>query len=237
MDADLHELTAAYALDALDVEEADAYEAHLALCDRCRAELATLGKTATALAWAVEAPPPPDRLRSRLLEAASAERTNVVPLPQQQYTLLRITAGVAAVAACAAVGLGIWAGFLSHSLSKERTARAGDAQALAIIANAASRRIELSGGRGDVVVDPSGRGVLVVRRLPEAPSGKTYEAWVIPHGGTGVPRAAGLFAGGGQTIFRLRQMVPHGAVVAATVERAGGVDAPTQKPLLVSGQA
>ena len=33
---DLHELTAAYALDALDPEERETYEVHLAQCDRCR---------------------------------------------------------------------------------------------------------------------------------------------------------------------------------------------------------
>ena len=32
MDADLHDLTAAYALDALDADEADAYEARLRAC-------------------------------------------------------------------------------------------------------------------------------------------------------------------------------------------------------------
>jgi anti-sigma factor RsiW len=40
MEADLHDLTAAYALDALDPDEAREYEAHLARCERCRAERA-----------------------------------------------------------------------------------------------------------------------------------------------------------------------------------------------------
>ena len=39
MEADtLHDLTAAYALDALDSDEAREYEAHLARCEQCRAE-------------------------------------------------------------------------------------------------------------------------------------------------------------------------------------------------------
>jgi anti-sigma factor RsiW len=46
----LHDLTAAYALDALDSEDARAYEAHLARCERCREELAELSDTAGALA-------------------------------------------------------------------------------------------------------------------------------------------------------------------------------------------
>jgi anti-sigma-K factor RskA len=228
---DTHDLTAAYALDALAADERAAYEAHLAQCERCRKELASLGGTATALAWAVGAPPPPDRLRARILETAAAERTNVVTLPQRRPWLLRATAAAAAVAACAAIGLGVWAGFLSHSLGKERAARARETQALAILADRSSRRLLLSGGNGVVAVDPSGEGVLLVRRLPAAPSGKTYEAWVIPPGGA--PKPAGLFAGGGRTtVVRLEQAVPRGAIVAATVERAGGVSAPTQKPFL-----
>ena len=39
------------------------------------------------------------------------------------------------------------------------------------------------GGQGMVAVDATGRGVLVVDRLPAAPAGKTYEAWVIAPGG------------------------------------------------------
>jgi anti-sigma-K factor RskA len=82
-----------------------------------------------------------------------------------------------------------------------------------------------------VAVDAAGHGVLVVRRLPAAPRGKTYEAWVIPAGG--MPRRAGVFAGGdAMTMVPLEQSVPRGAVVAATVERAGGVGQPTQTPIL-----
>lgn len=101
---DLHELTAAYALDALDAHDAEAYEAHLAQCEQCRADLAELHDTATALAWAPDAPAPPARLRTAILEAAAAERTNVVPLPMRRRWL----PAVAAVAAAAAVALAAW---------------------------------------------------------------------------------------------------------------------------------
>jgi anti-sigma-K factor RskA len=227
---ELHDLSAAYALDALDADEAEAYEAHLARCERCRAELAALTETAGALAWAVDAPAPPPALRARLLDAAAAERTNVVPLPGRPAWIFRATAAAAAVAACAAIGLGVWAGLLSRSLHHERSARVADARAAAILADPASRRVGISGGGGLVAVGPDGEGVLVVRKLPAAPAGKTYEAWVIPRGGA--PKPAGLFDGGtAATVVRLRQPVPRGAVVAATVERAGGVPAPTRTPI------
>jgi len=228
---DVHELTPAYALDALDAEDARVYEEHLSQCERCRDELATLRESAAALAWAVEAPPPPDALRARILEAAAAERANVVPLRPRRR---RVLEAVSAVAAAAAVALGVWAGFLSRALHNTRDARNADATALEILANAA-RQSPLSDGRGLVAVDPSGRGVLVARRLPPAPSGRTYEAWVIPNGSAAQP--AGIFRGGGTTtVVRLRSSVPPGATVAVTVERAGGVRAPTRPPIF-SAQA
>jgi anti-sigma-K factor RskA len=227
---DVHDLTAAYTLDALDADERGAYEAHLGGCERCREELAELGDTASALAWAVPSPAPPRQLRERILEAAAAERGNVLPLPMPRPWLVRATAAAAAVAACAAVGLGVWAATLSRSLNQERSRRAADAQAMQVVADPASRRVALAGGTGLVVVDPTGRGVLVVHRLPSAPEGRIYEAWVIPRGGR--PERAGLFdANGSTTVVPLREAVPPGSIVAATIERKGGVDAPTQTPI------
>src|SRR5437764_1020203 len=60
---------------------------------------------------------------------------------------------------------------------------------------------------------------------PRAPKGKTYEAWVADPS----VHAAGLFPGG---LVKLTLPVQHGAQVMVTLERSGGVDAPTQQPLL-----
>jgi anti-sigma-K factor RskA len=221
---DTHDLTAAYALHALDAEEREAYEQHLAQCARCREELAQVQESAAALAWAVEAPAPPAALRARLLAEATAGRENVVPLPLRAR---RAWQAAAAVAACAAIGLGVWAATLHDSLG---TARAHES-ALQIVVDPSSHTVVLQGGRGMVAVGRNGVGVLVVDRLAAAPSGKTYEAWVIPRGGT--PQRAGTFDGGaGMTMVKLQMPVPQGATVAATVERHGGVDAPTTKPFL-----
>jgi len=205
----IHQLTAAYALDALDADEARAYEEHLAQCEECRAELASLSDTASSLAWAADAPAPPARLRGAILEQAAAERGNVVPLPVRRSPLFRATAVVAAVAACAAVALGVWAATRSTS-------------------NCASgwRCSTLAAGHGLVAVGPSGQGVLIVDKLPDAPAGKTYEAWVIRDGAA---KPAGLFRGAG--VVQLQRAVPRGAVVAATVERAGGAQQPTTRPI------
>src|SRR4051812_9380208 len=113
----MHDLTAAYALDALDANESREYEDHLATCEECREQLAELGGAASALAFAVESPAPPEALRARILVSARAERPNVVPLRSRRMGAI---VAVAAVAAVAAIGLGIWAASLSSSLGQER---------------------------------------------------------------------------------------------------------------------
>jgi anti-sigma factor RsiW len=217
----LHELTAAYAVDALDERDAAAYEEHLARCERCRDELVELREAASALAYVVDAPEPPPALRERILTQARAERPNVVPLRPRPRSL---TFAIAAVAAVAALGFGIWSASLSRSLEREREANDQFARAVAILADPAARRVPLSGDYGTLVVRNTGQAALVMRRLPEAPAGKSYEAWVIEGG---KPRPAGLFEGGsGPRAVVLDEPVPEGAQVAATIEDEGGVDSP-----------
>jgi anti-sigma-K factor RskA len=228
----LHELTAAYALDALDEREAAEYEEHLARCERCREELTGFRETASTLAYAVDAPEPPAGLRDRILVQAVSERPNVVPLRPRWRS---VPGALAAVAACAAIGFGLWSASLSRSLERERDANAEFAQAAAILADPAARRVPLSGDYGTLVVRDTGQAALVVRRLPKAPAGKTYEAWVIEGG---KPRPAGLFAGGsGPQAVVLEEPVPQGAQVAATIEEAGGVPSPRGEAVFQSQRA
>jgi anti-sigma factor RsiW len=215
---DLHTLSAPYALDALTREERERFEEHLATCAQCRADLSGLNDAAAALAFAVEGPAPPAALRSAILDTARRERPNVVPL-RPRRTLGMVAAAIAVAASAAAVGFGIWAASLHHSLSRDRAA-------LGVLANPASRHVPVNGARGELVVAPSGAAVLNVD-LPSPPKGKTYEAWVAS---PNVHRA-GEFDG---RTFTLPLRVRRGARVMVTVERSGGVDAPTSKPLLIA---
>jgi anti-sigma-K factor RskA len=222
MDANaLHELTAAYALDALDERETEEYESHLARCERCREDLKGFREAAAALAYAVDTPQPPPDLRERILVQAITERPKVVPLRPRWRS---VQGAVAAIAACAALGFGLWSASLSRSLESERDANAQFGRAVTILADPDAKRVPLSGDYGTLVVRETGEGALVMRRLPRAPEGKTYEAWVIEGG---KPKPAGLFEGGPEArTLVLEQPVPEGAVVAATTEKEGGVDLP-----------
>lgn len=232
-DGGLHDQLAAYALDALDEDERSAFEAHLAECDDCRAELEDFRRTATLLAYGSEGPSPPESLRERVLEEAKRERPAQSVVVLRPRRALRLTAVAAAAAAAIALGLGIWAATLASSLDAERNARADDARAAAILADADSSRIAL-GERGQLVRGPDGQSVMVVRDLAPAPAGKTYEAWVIDAGG---PVKAGLFEGGGQQIVLLSEPVPRGSMVAVTLEPDGGSDQPTGDILFGSSEA
>jgi len=225
MEADtLHDLTAAYALDALDPEDAREYEAHLARCERCREELASLSEAASALAYATEAPAPPVELRARILQQARNERPNVVPL-RPRWALP--AAAAAAVAACAAIGLGIWAASLSSTLDRRDAELTRQQRVAQILAAPDSRTIAFS--RGTLVIGKDGDAALIVQNLKRAPAGLTYEAWVTAGGS---PKPAGLFSGGKVVSVPLERPVEPGGSVLVTEEKAGGVDAPTQKPFL-----
>ena len=112
------ELTAAYALDALEAPERERYETHLATCEECREELASFWAVSGALARAAGGPAPPPALRGRILAQARNERPNVVPL-RPRWALPTATS-IAAVAAVLALGLGLWAASLSNELDDVR---------------------------------------------------------------------------------------------------------------------
>ncbi|HZQ65743.1 MAG TPA: anti-sigma factor [Gaiellaceae bacterium] len=191
---DVHELAAAYALDALAADERQAFESHLAGCGRCRAELASLREAVGALAFSTEGPAPPAALRERILVAAREEPPKVVALRPRRTRLY--VGAAAAVAACAALAIGLWAGLSGGG----------------------------TGPKLALSVGPSGAARLAVSGFDPAPAGKVYEVWVIEGG---KPAAAGLFRGGGEQVVRLTRPAPAGSTVAVTLEKAGGVQAPT----------
>jgi anti-sigma-K factor RskA len=194
---DPHDLTAAYALDALDADEAEVYERHLGQCEECREQLAELNESAASLAFGTVAPAPPARLRASILDAATAERTNVVPLLRRRWVSRGLAVAAASVA-CIIVGL-----VVSMNQSGQTTSWA-------------------------LKLNPNRTATLHVTGLSTAPTGKTYEAWIIPAGST--PRPAGLFSSGENATVHLRGTVPKHAVVAVTVEPAGGSKQPTRTP-------
>ncbi|MDF2752887.1 MAG: rskA2 [Gaiellaceae bacterium] len=216
---DEHDLTAAYALNALDAGERARFEAHVATCERCRDELHGLWRVSAALAHGAGGPAPPPELRERILSAARAERPNVIPFRPRRS---RALASVASIAAVALLAVGAW----GVSVSRELDAAERE---LAVLGDPDARTFAADGEDASLVVAPGGDAALVIRSLPPAPAGKDYEIWVFDEG---VPRRAGVFERPGVAL--LTRPVEPGQAVAVTLEDDGGVDAPTGDPLFTA---
>src|SRR5918995_1886138 len=221
---DVHELTAGYALDALEPAERATFEEHLSSCVRVREERQGFWQVSGALAHAAGGRTPPASLRGRILEQARSERSNVVPLRRSRFVVPALSSAAAA-AAVAAITLGLWATSLSRDLD-------GAERQVAVLGDPSARTVESANGEADLVVTRSGDAALVVRTLAPAPEGKDYEIWVFEEG---VPRRAGLFERPGVALLDRR--VGPGQTVAVTLEEDGGVDAPTGAPILTATSA
>jgi hypothetical protein len=154
--------------------------------------------------------------------------------PRFPRRLLAAVAGAAALSLAVAVALVVWAVWPSNGSSTTTRTQAlvrDQTQAIAVLSQPHVKRVPVLGTNGRLVLiyAPNGNALLIASEVRRAPAGKTYEAWVIV-GKKPVP--AGLFTGGGTSVVvPLGRIVPKGAIVAVTLERAGGVDMPTRKPL------
>ena len=232
METGIHELTAGYALDALDPDERREYEAHLADCERCREELASFWQTTEGLAIAASGPEPTPELRARILEGARAEAQVVVPFEPRRRRAVPVLAAAVAVAAVVALSVGLWAVRLSGDLEDARSALERERAAVAVLVDPEARTVALQAGEGRLVVGPEGEAVLILHGVEPAPAGKTYELWIIERG---APQSAGLFPGrNGTDVVGVDGTVEEGNVVAVTIEDAGGVNAPTTTPIVAS---
>ena len=202
---EIHDLAAAYSVDALDPEDRWTYERHLDTCDRCREEVAALRESAEELAYAAGGAEPPAELRDRILAAARAEPQTATVVPMRRRWVFPATALAAVAAACLAIGLGLWANSL----------RGGTTE----------RVVPMDGG-GSLVIE--GDQATLVACVDEPPAGKTYEAWVIEGD---EPRPAGLFAGGCQHV-QLEEPDEPGNTLADTDEPTAGVYRPTTDPVM-----
>jgi anti-sigma-K factor RskA len=233
--ADIHELSAAYALDALDASELEAFEEHLSRCPECRENVASFQAAAAELAYDADAPAPSPVLRNRILTQAASERPYDAAAPPRRRRGLPVAATAAVAAGCAALALAFWAADLSRQVDDLQARQHSADEVALMLANPNAERVPLDGANGVLVVDEETQeGHLLVFGLEAAPAEHTYEAWVIPRDGEAVP--AGLFSGGGEraTVVPLNAPVPAGAIVAVTVEQAGGVDRSEQQPIITS---
>lgn len=221
--SDIHKLTGAYALDAVDDLERAAFERHLAECEDCRDEVASLRETAALLADSVAVTPPPS-LRASVLTGI----THVRPLPpivapsrRAAWFPLLVAASIVAVLGLAAAVWQPWTPSDNPSLTvAEQVLRAPDAQSVSI---------DL-GDKGRATVTRSKslhKAVIRTEDMAPAPSGQTYQLWLQQRGDM---VSAGLMEGGTEEIV-LDGDAATASAAGVTIEPAGGSEEPNLPPV------
>jgi len=240
--SDIHALSGAYAVDALDETERTEFERHLAECAACRAEVASFHET-TSLVAETETETPPDSLRQGVLSGISQIRplppetsetsetpetppTPAASEPADQVAVRRRRLPTLLVAAAAVVLIAFGA-VLWHPWQHDTTSPADQ-----VLQAADAVRITEpvpGGGELTLVRSPSlHQAVLVGRDVPAAPAGKTYQMWLQQPGEAMV--SAGLMPDADEPTV-LDGDAATAAAAAVSVEPAAGSQQPTTDPI------
>lgn len=230
-DLDLHRLSAAYVLDALDDAERVAFEATYVRDDDVVADVLEFREVAAALA-ASEATPPPAHLRSMVLAEVSRTRQLAPRLPDGVSDLAerrrrRATTGLLALAAAVVLILGsavlLRLGSNEPSFADQLAAVLAepDSQVLTLLPTEAA-----DGGSIRVVwSETAERAVVIGDRLSLPPDDRVYELWLIDSGGP-VPMSLLDRAADG-SIRAVVALAGQPAAWGVTVEPPSGSPAPT----------
>lgn len=184
---DLHTLTGAYVLDAVEPAEQARFEHHLRRCKPCGHEVRGLAETATGLAMAVAMEPPP-QLKERVLTAVgvtrqlppAADRHHRARPALHQPWIPRLAVAVAVACLAVAVALGA----VGLSMRRELDSARAQNQAIAAVLAAPDARIVTQattvGGTATVVVSRADQKLIFTTAgLPRLPAAKVYELWLI----------------------------------------------------------
>lgn len=248
---EIEELLGAYALDALDPDEARLVDAHLAACPRCRQEVAahlevagklgSLGQEAPPLVWdriAANLAPTPQNLSTsppRPVSVLGSAPARSRGSRSRRGWIFVGAAGLVAAAVIVVLGIGVIQlnkRVNNVSLQLRRQQAPTLASVGAAISAPGSQQVALTplgGGAAlaQVVIDRDGVGYMYDSRMPALASDRTYELWGIvddvrvPYGVLGADPS------------NVIEFVAKGqaATLAVTVERAGGVTTSTNIPL------
>lgn len=225
---DIHLLSGAYALDALDDIERARFKDHLAQCAECTDEVESLRETAAMLAEDLAVTPPP-ALRDSVLTGISQVRPlpPVVPTQRRRGNLSRLFPLMMAAAAALVIGTGVmawspWGSDVEAPTAAERVLAADDA---------VRAFVDLGeSGRATVVRSASeNRAILMTEDMVEPPEGKVFQVWLQTPDNDMVP-AAVMEPVPDQTVL-LEGDAAEAIGAGITVEPEGGSPAPTTEPI------
>jgi anti-sigma-K factor RskA len=237
---ELEELGATFALEALPLDEREAYLGHLQVCGVCQRVTSQFQIAATLLPEALAEEQGSPGLKRRILVQARLDmpaqvrpvsRPSVLKPPgiwrwlgQPWMTPVRIGAVAGLVLL---VALATWSINLQMRLNEQRTMLAGQSQLLSALA-AGAKVSQLPGTQAApeasatlVQVPRDKRALLIVRNLPRLHSDREYQIWRIAGG---VPVSAGTFAFGdaGEQLVTVSADLSSAEAIGISSEPRGG---------------
>lgn len=227
---DIHQLAAAYALDAVDERERAEFEAHYPTCPVCRPEVAGFRETLSQVAASV-AVDPPASLKANVMAEISTTRQlspllpdSVVDLATHRQSRQRMARVLSVAAALIVIALGAF-------VVGRNSGRGNDyaTEAAGIFGQPDAKTTPLDGtGSGSFKVVWSlseGKAVVLGDGLADPGPGKAYELWLIDDAGAHAVRL--LDKADGQRVRRVLPVDGSPTQWAITVEPEGGVDKAT----------
>ena len=222
----------AYALGALDAEEAAALESHLRTCESCREELDAYRATSDNLLMGFPSQNPSAALRRQLRKRLpDAQKTS---RPRLNWSLSRAAVGLAIVLLLALNVFSIsQVQALQHQQAQLTNQMQNGQMALAMLSysNTQTFPINEEKARGSLLLDKEyNNAVLILRGLPAIAENQTYQIWWIApnedrvNAGVLRPRTDQPFIA---EPIRSTQDLANFVGVGMTVEPAGGSDHPT----------
>jgi anti-sigma-K factor RskA len=222
----------AYALGALDADEAAALEAHLQTCESCPAELADYRAVSEALLMTTPPQRPPAALRKKLQgRLPGAQKVN------QSRRIWSFTQFAMGAALILLIGLNIFSMLQIRTLQSQQAALARQIEtgqtALAMLAYPGTQNLPINaqGVAGSLLLEKDrNAAVLIIWNLPPIAEDQTYQMWLIKSNQDRV--SAGLFRPEPGQPFTSASLIStqdfsNFIGLGVTVEPAGGSDHPT----------
>lgn len=240
-DEDVHALSGAYAVDALDEHERARFEQHLRVCPECRAEVDSLREAAAVLGIDEEEAPPAS-LRDDVLAGIQSVRplpplssavddTTVTTLSTHRARR-RFLGGPQLLVAASVVLIAAVALAVTSPWNQGDPAPAPTATEQVLTAADATRATQEfpDGSHATIVVSRDvGRAVILTEDMAPAPTGKDYQLWLQSPQEDMAP--AGLMPDESDATVLLEGDASEAIGVGITVEPDGGSDQPTSDPI------
>ena len=234
--ASFRENIPAYALGALDVDEAAALEAHLRTCDSCPQELAAYRAVSDTLLTITPPQRPPaalrQRLQGRLASLSGRQKARRVWWPSWSFGQFALGAALVLL-----VALNIFSLLQTQAIQRQQAQFAQQIQtgqaAFSMLAYPDTKSLPITGSgiAGTLLLDKEhSAAVLIAWDLPPLPENQTYQIWLVNP--KGERTSVGLFRPEigqrltSKAIF-MKQDISGFSGLGVTLEPAGGSKQPT----------